>query len=288
MAAALIAGLHDPSQSSVMHQHKEALRLQDKMQFDPMPSTEDILWSGELQKQPCHSKNNWRSTFVVITADNLFLAKDATSETCLDRIPLHQVTAITEHEASGERTSALVGSLERPATLEITILRAKDLIAADRGGTSDPYVSIHIGEKGKPVAKTHAMKRTLNPEWDQRFEIQLGIAQRRETLILNCKDYDAIGTDDPLGHVEIGLHDLIPGKEYAGWHSLHQEGIEEGKAGALEIRFKLEEEALQKEATYYFFELATVAGKSARAFSANRRRRHIHKREGRRERGKET
>ena len=278
MAAALIAGLHDPSQTTLGYHHKDAIRFEEKMQFDPMPSSEDILFSSKLDKQPCHSKNKWRSTFVAITPDNLFLAKDETSETCLERLPLHQVASITEHEASVDRTGATKAtlttgeqsqktssSMERPATLEIHVVRARDLLAADRGGTSDPYVSIQV-QDGKTVGKTHTIKKTLNPEWDQRFEIPLGVPQRNSKLILKCKDYDAMGTDDPLGTVEIDLRTLTPGKEYKGWHSLHHEDEDSGKSGMLELKYKLEEADPEEEATCYFVHLETIPGKHSRKF----------------------
>jgi hypothetical protein len=143
-------------------------------------------------------------------------------------------------------------SHDTPATLDITVLRAADLIAADRSGTSDPYVSIHVGKSSKVVGKTHAINKTLHPVWDQKFEVPLTAAQRLENLVLECMDYDAIGSDDHLGNVEIELSSIIPGKEYAGWYPLIAPGGHSAvqDAGRLELRYRLDEEALASEKTF--------------------------------------
>ena len=55
-----------------------------------------------------------------------------------------------------------------PAVLQIEILRTKDLIAADAGGTSDPYVRVHVGDEIGDAVKTSVKKKTLAPEWNER------------------------------------------------------------------------------------------------------------------------
>jgi len=55
--------------------------------------------------------------------------------------------------------------------LKVTVVRAEGLRAADRGGTSDPYCTIHvIGQKGDgthPPFSTDIEDKTLSPEWNQ-------------------------------------------------------------------------------------------------------------------------
>ena len=142
----------------------------------------------------------------------------------------------TEEEAA---ESARIAALnEMPAILEITVLRAEDLIAADRGGTSDPYVRIQVGNAKNAAKKTSVKKKTLQPEWNEGFKLQLDASQRRETLTLECFDYDLVGADDSLGAVKIVLETLVHGQEYMQWHSLQQKGADVSK-GRLELRYRL-------------------------------------------------
>ena len=53
----------------------------------------------------------------------------------------------------------------------VRLLEAKDILAADRGGTSDPYATLEI-EKQKFTSKVQ--KKTLKPKWREKFRFQLG------------------------------------------------------------------------------------------------------------------
>jgi len=55
--------------------------------------------------------------------------------------------------------------------LTVTLVRAKSLIAADRGGSSDPYVVFRVN--GKDVHKSEVVKKTLNPEYNEAFVIPI-------------------------------------------------------------------------------------------------------------------
>jgi hypothetical protein len=47
--------------------------------------------------------------------------------------------------------------------LEIRVFQAIDLIAADLGGTSDPYLKVSLGDY---YAQTDALSSTLSPKWN--------------------------------------------------------------------------------------------------------------------------
>ena len=131
----------------------------------------------------------------------------------------------------------VVANGDDPSTLRLTVLRARNLLAADRGGTSDPYVRIHVGEAVKECKKTKVVKKTLNPEFDEDFDIRLSGAQRRSLLTLECFDYDMIGSDDSLGKVGIALESLVFDREYTQWLKL--EGEDEENEGEIELRYML-------------------------------------------------
>jgi hypothetical protein len=124
-----------------------------------------------------------------------------------------------------------------PAKLEISVLRAEDLVAADRGGTSDPYVRLHIGNAIGIAKKTKVQTKTLNPEWNQTFSFQLAGEKRREILTVECFDYDMVGKDDSLGKFQIELDSLGIDQEYDEWRMIG-EGDEKNK-GQMRVRYRL-------------------------------------------------
>jgi hypothetical protein len=178
-----------------------------------------------------------------VGAHELVGSATISSVTLLDRV-LGQVAAIGGGRGgvgggSGDGGDhGDVGDIgDRLSTLRLTVLRARNLLAADRGGTSDPYVRIHVGEAFKEYKRTKVVKKTLSPEFDETFDIQLSGSQRRAFLTLECFDYDMIGSDDPLGRGRIALDKLVFEKEYSHWLKL--EGEDENNKGEIEVRYML-------------------------------------------------
>lgn len=60
--------------------------------------------------------------------------------------------------------------------LTVNLIRANNLIAADRGGASDPYFVFKIN--GKEVYKSEVIKKTLNPEYNETFVVPIVSTQR--------------------------------------------------------------------------------------------------------------
>ena len=56
-------------------------------------------------------------------------------------------------------------------TVSVRVVRGTGLMAADRRGTSDPYVVVQPA--GGKKAKTSAKKKTLDPEWDETLEMSV-------------------------------------------------------------------------------------------------------------------
>jgi hypothetical protein len=102
-------------------------------------------------------------------------------------------------------------------TIHVQVLGAKNLIAADSGGTSDPYVSAYYS--GKPLGNTRVRPRSLNPQWsNESFIVPMdpNLADPRnltnscrEMFKLEVYDYDWVGYNDFLGHVEIPRAKLL-------------------------------------------------------------------------------
>ncbi|WWD07266.1 hypothetical protein V865_005363 [Kwoniella europaea PYCC6329] len=91
--------------------------------------------------------------------------------------------------------------------LRIWLKRAIDVknVEAALGGKSDPYVRI-MGNN-RILARTEVQNNNLNPEWDQ--IVYVPVHSLRENLILEVMDYQNIGKDRSLGHVEIKASEFI-------------------------------------------------------------------------------
>ena len=87
--------------------------------------------------------------------------------------------------------------LSLQVTMRLTIKAGYDLLAADRGGTSDPDVSWQIGSES---GKTRAARKTLNPVWNETVEVW-GEARdfASKPIRLECFDHDLLSSDDSLG-----------------------------------------------------------------------------------------
>jgi Ca2+-dependent lipid-binding protein len=98
--------------------------------------------------------------------------------------------------------------------LSVTVVKCSQLIAADMGGASDPYVVVKCAHL---VKKTKTVKATLNPEFNERFKFRVRDAAS-ETLTLQVFDWDRISSDDQLGNVTIPVKEIAndPGRTAVG------------------------------------------------------------------------
>jgi len=115
-------------------------------------------------------------------------------------------------------------------TLTLEVVAAKGLEAMDTGGSSDPYTIVQVGPKsnGPPVSffaketrKTKVIKKNLNPEWDQSFE--LVVNDVNDTLKVSVWDRDLMDADDLIGETMIPLQDVVDQEVPQKWYTLHNE-----------------------------------------------------------------
>ena len=96
-------------------------------------------------------------------------------------------------------------------TFSVTVIRARDLIAADPTGQSDPYVKLRMlntSFKDEQERKTGVVKRQLNPTFNEQFDFEVDTDGSLE-LHVEVWDQDVLEQDDFLGEVKIPLADVM-------------------------------------------------------------------------------
>ena len=92
--------------------------------------------------------------------------------------------------------------------MHLTLVKAEGLLAKDRGGTSDPFAELSLGEQFR---KTKVIDKTLNPCWNETFEFDL--SKGDSTLSIVLYDYDKgllIGSSkEYLGSIELSIKELL-------------------------------------------------------------------------------
>lgn len=88
--------------------------------------------------------------------------------------------------------------------LRTKVLRARNLAAKDKGGTSDPYLVLNLGDAKQ---STPTVSKNLNPEWNVSFDLPIdGI----HSVLLEavCWDRDRFGKDY-LGEFDVVVEDIF-------------------------------------------------------------------------------
>ncbi|KAI1158325.1 phosphatidylserine decarboxylase [Nemania serpens] len=93
---------------------------------------------------------------------------------------------------------------ETGLVLKVVVIRARDLAAKDRRGTSDPYLQLSCGET---KFTTHCVQKTLNPEWNVICTIPITGA---DNLLLDCHCWDKDRfSKDYLGEFDLALEEIF-------------------------------------------------------------------------------
>lgn len=118
-------------------------------------------------------------------------------------------------------------SINNMGNLRVDILDAADLPPADSNGKSDPYCKFELN--GQDVFKTKTQKKTLNPVWNEFFEVAI---PSRTAAKFTCKvyDYDFADKPDFLGGTDINLEQLDP------FRAQELKLLLDGKSGVIRLR----------------------------------------------------
>lgn len=133
-------------------------------------------------------------------------------------------------------------SLDNMGYLKVSVLDAHDLPAADRSGKSDPYAIFNL--EGKRVFKTKTQKKTLDPVWNEFFEMAISSLIKADFSVV-VWDWDMGPADDDfLGETKIDLSDVLPHEENVKVLDLVGEDGEH--AGSIRLAFNFSPEYIPK------------------------------------------
>ncbi|XP_019457985.1 PREDICTED: extended synaptotagmin-1-like isoform X2 [Lupinus angustifolius] len=128
-----------------------------------------------------------------------------------------KIEAIKFEDQEGSRGSA-VGSGN--GWIELVLIEARDLVAADLRGTSDPYVRVHYGNLKK---RTKVIYKTLNPRWNQTLEFP----DDGSPLELHVKDHNALLPTSSIGDCVVEYQRLPLNQMADKWIPL--QGVRKGE-----------------------------------------------------------
>ncbi|XP_057952419.1 synaptotagmin-5 [Malania oleifera] len=184
----------------------------------------DEVGGGEYLKIKCYSEETFGDDNAGSARVNLEgLVEGLARDVC---VPLEKVNTgelrlqieavkIDDHDVS--RGSA-AGSGN--GWIELVLIEARDLIAADLRGTSDPYVRVQYGNLKR---RTKVMYKTLNPQWNQTLEFP----DDGSPLLLHVKDHNAVLPTSSIGDCVVEYQRLPPNHMSDKWIPL--QGVKRGE-----------------------------------------------------------
>ncbi|KAL9649764.1 hypothetical protein ABK040_009579 [Willaertia magna] len=97
----------------------------------------------------------------------------------------------------------------------IKIFKGINLIPADLNGKSDPYVLITSDIDYFTPHRTKTVLKTLNPEWNETFQLINNSNRTIEKTIIHFQvfDWDKFTKDDDLGNFHYNLNEFKPNEE---------------------------------------------------------------------------
>ena len=78
---------------------------------------------------------------------------------------------------------------------------ARNLIPMDKGGSSDPFVTMKIQDKTR-LKRTTIKKKTLDPVWEESFDFEI-TEPKYDMLKFTVYDYDKYTNNDFLGEASL-------------------------------------------------------------------------------------
>ncbi|KAJ1979531.1 Tricalbin-2, partial [Dimargaris verticillata] len=90
--------------------------------------------------------------------------------------------------------------------LYVSIIEAENLPGVDSNGLSDPYVRVRA--HGKSVHKTRVQKKTVNPKWDEHFEVRLH-GDSSDAISFIIKDHNTFHGNKEIWQKDINVWEYV-------------------------------------------------------------------------------
>ncbi|XP_037675635.1 synaptotagmin-5 isoform X1 [Choloepus didactylus] len=112
--------------------------------------------------------------------------------------------------------------------LLVGILQAKGLAALDLGGSSDPYVRVHLLPDKRRRHETKVHRQTLNPHFGETFAFKVPYVELGgRVLVMAVFDYDRFSRNDAIGEVRVPMSSVDLGRPLLAWRDLQAAAREE-------------------------------------------------------------
>ncbi|TFK57601.1 tricalbin [Heliocybe sulcata] len=132
-------------------------------------------------------------------------------------------------------------SVNNQGSIQVTLLDGRDIHGVDRGGKSDPFAVFNLN--GARVYKSQTKKKTLNPEWNESFIVQVA-SRVGSDFEVEVFDWNQIEQAKKLGSGQIDLAELEPFEAVEKVIPLsHQK---HGDKGEIRIRMVFQPEIITK------------------------------------------